>query len=68
MMITFMVKDCNKCNKRQRRLSSNIHSGNIAIGTDALRKYTGSYGVAIGYAVALDLVSGTNNTFVGQQA
>ena len=36
MMITFMVKDCNKCNKRQRRLSSNIHSGNIAIGVSIL--------------------------------
>jgi hypothetical protein len=37
MTITFMVKDCNKCrNKNQRRLSSNIHSGNIAIGVSIL--------------------------------
>jgi len=37
MMITFMVKDCNKCRRKSdRRLSSNLHSGNIAIGVSVL--------------------------------
>jgi hypothetical protein len=37
MVISFMIKDCNKCRyKKQRRLSSNFHSGNIAIAVSVL--------------------------------
>ena len=41
---------------------------NIAIGTNALFKFTGNSTVAMGYSVASDLVSGINNTVIGDQA